>query len=226
MMVATPISLTILRQGQTLAMDVAEGEPLVQRGELPVEARLLADIGEELARITALANTRTALSAAGTPALAHPEEGTLHALQRLGRFIFAHLFPPSVQQRLISSPPTALFLRLHDQLVHVPWELAFDGQEFLLTRFRIGRQVITHHRPAADHATLSPPPEVLKMLLVADPTDELPAAMAEADYLCDLLDTCPNLEVSLLAGRQLRKIDLLQALPEYDLVHYAGQRPF
>jgi tetratricopeptide (TPR) repeat protein len=64
------------------------------------------------------------------------------------------------------------------------------------------------------------------MLIIVDPTESLPAAEEEADQLCKLLDTCDNLEVSVVSGKQLRKIDLLQELNECDLVHYAGHACF
>jgi CHAT domain len=212
-----PLYLTILRQAETIAVDLAAVDPVVSRGQLQIEDSLLTEINAELARITALANKQTALtttSAAGTEAAGSAQ----HALQRLGSLIYSHLLPASVRQRLALASPTDLFLRLDDQLVHVPWELAFDGQEFLLSKFRIGRQVVTQHqRPATAPAREAKPSGPLQMLIIVDPTESLPAASAEAEQLCDLLDGCEGLEVTVMGGRQLRRLDLLQALSGYDL---------
>jgi DNA-binding response OmpR family regulator len=222
-LVVAPLCLTILRQGEALAMDLTESDPIVSRGQLPIEESLLTEIGEELARITTLANTSTVLGTVGAAALS---EGLDTALQRLGGLIFSLLFPASARQKLTNATPGDLFLRVDEQLLHVPWELAFDGQDFLLTKFRIGRQVLTQQPPTA-HGTRRPEtPERLKMLLIVDPTETLPAATEEAEHLCSLLDACSNLEATVLGGKRLRKLELLQALSECDLVHYAGHARF
>jgi CheY-like chemotaxis protein len=223
---SAPLCLTILRQGEALAMDLTESDPVVPRGQLPLEESLLTEIGEELARITTLANTSTVLGTVGAPGLASLPEGLGTALQQLGGLIFSLLFPASARQKLTNAAPGDLFLRLDEQLVHVPWELAFDGQDFLLTKFRIGRQVLTQQplmSRSARHPRVS---NRLKMLLIVDPTETLPAATEEAEHLCSLLDACSNLEATVLGGKRLRKLELLQALSECDLVHYAGHARF
>jgi hypothetical protein len=144
-----PLYLTILRQGDTIAADLAAVDAVVPRGQLQIEDSLLTEINAELARITALANKQVTLSTTGASATEVASSAN-RAMQRLGGLIYAHLFPAAVRQQLSQADANDLFLRLDDQLVHVPWELAFDGREFLLTKFRIGRQVVTQHqRPPA-----------------------------------------------------------------------------
>jgi class 3 adenylate cyclase/CHAT domain-containing protein len=225
-MASESLYLTILRQGDTITVDLTEVNPVVPRSQVQIEEGLLAEISEELARITTLANRSAILNTARTITGTEAPDSSHMALQRLGALIFSHLFPAPARQRLARATSTDLFLRLDDQLVHVPWELAFDGSDFLLARFRIGRQVITHYRPSADHAPRPQTTEPLRMLIIVDPTETLDAATAEAEQLCDMLDACSNLEVSLLGGKRLRKLDLLQALNECDLVHYAGHASF
>ncbi|WP_179137023.1 CHAT domain-containing protein [Candidatus Entotheonella palauensis] len=225
-MASEPIELTIQRQEHLVVMDLVEVDPVVPRGEIRVETDLLTKVGEELARITALASSRTTLSDTGMPIPMSQLENMLPALRQLGRFIYEHLFPTLIRQRLSSAPFTDLFLHLDEQLVHVPWELAFDGQDFLLTRFRVGRQAGAHRWPLSEEPVSPKRLGFLKMLIIADPTDQLPSAREEAEHLSDLLAPCTNLDVSLVKGQQLRKPDLLQVLPEYDLVHYAGQARF
>ena len=128
-MATEPLYLTVLRQEHTIAVDLTEVAPVVPRGCLQIEDGLLTEIGEELTRITALANKWAVLGASGVAGKLAAAEGAHRDAQRLGALIFAHLLPASVQQRLASLAPADLFLRLDDQLVHVPWELAFDGRE-------------------------------------------------------------------------------------------------
>lgn len=225
-MASEPIYLTILHQEHTVVMDLAEDDPIVPRGEIRVETGLLTKVGEELARITALANARMPPSPTGTPVPMSQSEHVLPALRELGRVIYDRLFPTFIRQRLTSAPFTELFLYVDEQLIHVPWELAFDGQEFLLIRFRIGRQVMSHQGAASEELTVPKRLDFLKMLIIADPTDQLPMAQEEAEHLRELLAPCTNLDVSLMRGSQLWKTDLLHLLPEYDLVHYAGHARF
>src|SRR5262249_38900640 len=174
-MATEPLYLTVLRQEHTIAVDLTEVAPVVPRGWLQIEESLLTEIGEELARITALANKRATLSASGVIEKFALVEGAHRDIQRLGELIFSHLLPTSVQQRLAGLPSADLFLRLDDQLVHVPWELAFDGRDFLCTKFRVGRQVISHQRPRSDYVALPQRTDPLKMLIITDPTETLPA---------------------------------------------------
>jgi DNA-binding response OmpR family regulator len=223
---AAPLYLTVLRQGDTIAMDLSANDPVVPRGTVPIEDSLLTELGEELARLTVLANKETALGTADTLAMVGPLEGFQTALQRLGELVFSLLFPAAVRQKLSEAAPTELFLRLDEQLVHLPWEIACDGEEFLLTKFRIGRQVLTQQPPLARRIRPARMSEALRMLLIVDPTETLPAAAEEAEHLCALLDACGELEVTVLGGKRLRKIDLLQALSTCDLAHFAGHARF
>ena len=222
-----PLFLTILRQGDTITVDLTEVAPVVPRGQIQIEESLLSEIGAELSRLTTLANQHRALS---PPTSAEVPGGQLDdaalALQRLGALIAAHLFPALTRQGLRDAAPTDLFLRLDDQLVHLPWELAFDGQDFLLSKFRIGRQVMTLQRPTVRSTRDVRDAAVVKMLLVVDPTERIPSAAEEAEELRHLLSACGNLDVAVMGGKQLRKIDLLLALHESDLVHYTGDAYF
>jgi CHAT domain-containing protein len=226
-MTAKPLSLTVQRgEGNTITMDFGDVSTVVPRNQHPVEEDLLTAISAELARVTVLAGKRYVLRTAEASVLLDPPDAVDTTFRHLGDLIFSHLFPISVRQRLASAEPTDLFLRLYDKLVHIPWELAFDGQHFLCSKFRIGRQVIADPRLISSSTAPLRDSARLKMLIIADPTESLPAAAEEADQLCDLLDACRNLDVSVMGGKQLRKIDLLQALNEYDLVHYAGHATF
>lgn len=225
-MAPEPLSLTILRHRETIAMDLTTEDPVVPRSHIPVEERFLTDLCEELARLAALATKSYALSTTVAPEIVGAPDGFLDALKGLGRLLFAHLFPEPVRERLACTLTTDLLLRLDDQLVHVPWELAFDGSDFLLARFRIGRQVLTRHSSVRRRERPKQGNAPLHMLIIADPTENLPAAAEEAERLCTLLDGHDNLEVSIIGGKQVRKIDLLRALNACDLVHYAGHAAF
>ena len=224
-MASESLHLNILRHGNTLAMYFMERGPVAARSEVQVDESLLTHIGEDLGRLTNLANTRVGLRSAEAPALPSTLHDLQTAFQNLGELIFRRLFPDTIRQKLRHTPVRDLVLHLHDRLVHVPWELAFDGEDFLLAKFRIGRQVLADDR-LTQGRTARQRSAPLRMLIIADPTESLLAAAEEAEQLCALFDAYDNVEVDVMGGKQIRKIDLLQALGAYDLVHYAGHALF
>ena len=207
-----PIHLTILRRDDSIIVDVAEHGSLIPRSETLVDDRFLGDLAAEMARLATPAPTRTLRGDA--PAAIVLE------LQRTGGLIFSHLLTEPARRRLRAAAGGDLYLRLDERLLHVPWELCHDGETFLATKFRVGRQVITDQ--AVPEAEPSPSRARLRVLLVADPTETLPRASAEAEHLCGLLDDLPGVEVTLLGGRGVRRIPLLAALQQHDVVHFAG----
>jgi len=203
----TPIQLTILRQGDLNIIDLAELGSLIPRSETQVDDDFLRELASETARLGAAVR-------GGSEVLAH-------ALERLGGLVFSHLLTEPARVRLRDSAPADLYLRLDERLVNIPWELCHDGSEFLVTKFRVGRQVITS-RHIPEHGSMREPRSRLRVLLVADPTDTLPQAGEEAEQLCALLDAMPAVDVTLLGGKTVRRIPLLAALQEHDVVHFAG----
>jgi hypothetical protein len=221
--VSLPLYLTIARQGNTITVELTEVAEVLPRERRPIEENLLTEISTELNRMLMLAHLQDCLD---TPTTFGQPDTLDIALRRLGRLIFSHLFPAAIQQKLAAAVPTDLLLRLDPQLVQVPWELAFDGKEFLLTKFRTSRQVVTS-QPARLMRTLSAQaPNSLKLLIIVDPTERVSIAMQAATQLNHALTSYPHLEVVVMGGNQLRKIDLLLALSEYHLVHFIGSTYF
>ncbi len=204
-----PLQLTILRQGDTLLLDLAEVGSLIPRSEVRVEEGFLRDLVGEL-------------ETAGTRGVTEGGVTALRELERIGGLIFSHLLTDDARRHLFETPPGGpLYLRLDEELLQVPWELCHDGEQFLTNKFEIGRQVITGRSlPAGDAPTRQR--DTLRVLLVADPTETLPQVTSEAERLCELLDAVPNVDVTLIGGRGVRRIPLLAALGEHDVVHFAG----
>jgi TolB-like protein/ketosteroid isomerase-like protein len=217
----TPIHLTILRKGDTHIVDLAEVGSLIPRSETQVDGSFLHDLAEEVMR---LATPGYGGRDAGEQSahLSFPPPGAaVQDLQRVGGLIFSHLLTEPARQRIRAADSSDLYLRLDEHLIHIPWELCYDGEQFLATKFRMGRQVITGS-PIPGLATKHEVKERLKVLLIADPTESLPEAGYEAESLCTLLDGVAKVEVTLLGGKQVRKIPLLAALQTHDVVHFAG----
>lgn len=222
-----PIYLTILRKGDTHIIDLASVDPLIPRSETQVEKEFLDEICAEMERVAALYASGRFRGVGSSEA--REAGGLVSEMQGLGRLIFSHLLTQPARERLKNVAPCDLYLRLDDQLVQVPWELCFDGKNFLATTFRIGRQVITQYagrRSEPFSPSSSRDREKLKILIIADPTESLPGVTEEVEQLCALLDRVPYIEVTLLGGKGVRKIPLLSLLGRVDVVHFAGHSVF
>jgi DNA-binding response OmpR family regulator len=204
-----PLYLTLQRQGDQLLLDLAGLDSVPPRASVQFDEGLLGEMSDVYTRIV-VQN-------------AHPEHDA-NALQNLGELIAGYLFPASIRQQLDEAAPTDLLLRLDDSLLQVPWEWAYSGNTFLLDKFCVGRQVLgeqptpTSLRRVRD-ATCR---DRLRLLLIVDPTASVPEAVEAAEQLVTRLSGYPRLDVRLLQGKQLRKLDLLQALSDSDLVHFIG----
>ncbi len=215
-----PIHLTILRRGDTNIVDLDEVDALIPRSETQVDGAFLQELAAEVVRLTAPGYNRgESLDLRGR--LSQGPDAAVQDLQRIGSLIYSHLLTEPARRKLRTADPCDLYLRLDEQLIHVPWELCHDGKEFLATKFHVGRQVITGY-PIPVLAAKRKVHGTLRVLLVVDPTESLPEAGREAEQLSTLLDNIPGVEVTLIGGHGARKVPLLAALQDHDVVHFAG----
>jgi tetratricopeptide (TPR) repeat protein len=215
-----PIHLTILRRGDTNIVDLDEVDALIPRSETQVDGTFLQELAAEVVRLTAPGYSRgESFDFRGR--LSQGAGAAVQDLQRIGGLIYSHLLTEPARRKLRAADPCDLYLRLDEQLIHVPWELCHDGQDFLATKFHVGRQVITGY-PIPAQAAKRTVSGTLRVLLVVDPTESLPEAGREAEQLSTLLDHVPGVEVTLIGGRGARKVPLLAALQDHDVVHFAG----
>ncbi len=220
-MASSPIYLTILRQGEINLIDLAEVGAVIPRSETHVDDTFLQELTAEIMHLATPAYGRGAVSPGSQDFSQHGGGTVVQDLQHIGGLIFSHLLTEPARQRLRAASPCDLYLRLDEHLLQLPWELGYDGKQFLATKFRVGRQVITGS-PIVRTGTAPRETGRLKVLLIADPTESLPQAATEAEHLCNLLDTLPTVEVTLLGGRDVRKVPLLAALEAHEVVHFAG----
>lgn len=213
--------ITIRRQGETAFFDIADVEPLIQNIQLRLDDAAIKRLNASMASLTAQLDTFLQTPQSNSQTGKDFDE-ILAKYKRLGQFLFEQFFPDPVRRYLSVKEICDVFLRLEESLVDVPWELAFDGREFLSKSHRIGRQVITSlpfNRPTKDQAQIR---ESSKMLVICDPTESLPAAIEETEALVDSLDRNTRFQVEVIGGKRCSKIDVLSALSEFDLVHFAG----
>jgi hypothetical protein len=150
----------------------------------------------------------------------------LAALDGLGTQLYnAFLEEAEVLPRLLESPGGYVVLRLDDATVDLPWELLALGSEQLALDKRFARQVElrTPGRQAAQPVRGERP----SVLVVGNPTGDLPAAQAEAEAVAAALSERGLADVHLMHSR-VTYGELSQALNDrcWDVLHYAGHARF
>ena len=141
-------------------------------------------------------------------------------MRRLGADLYGRFFPEPIRKYLAGSPSTYLSLQIQESLLRVPWELAFDGEDFLAEKFLVSRQVLSSRQQPLAHEMRDASGE-MRILLIGNGS----AAPVSGPYRHSLAQhfveaTCgvaPTL-AAVEDGRQF----ILDLIPEHDVVHYVG----
>jgi CHAT domain-containing protein len=150
-----------------------------------------------------------------------PQASAPLALEKKGKYAFGHLIPTKIQYHLENSSADHLRLDIDERLIDLPWELIHDGTEFLCLRYAVGRRLVSSQ-------SFQPPSRRLKLarntrvLIVADPTGNLPAARQEGREVGSLLRDKCGMQVDEFSASGMNKMDFLLSLKDYDIVHFAG----
>lgn len=142
-------------------------------------------------------------------------------LEKSGRYAYGHMIPARIQLLLESSPADHLRLDIDERLIDLPWEMIHDGSEFLCLKYAMGRRLLS------DQAFILPQrhpqfAEDTRVLIVADPTNDLPAAKREGSEIATLLREKCAMRVDEFTTAGITKKDFLLSLKDYDIVHFAG----
>jgi hypothetical protein len=130
-----------------------------------------------------------------------------------------------VPRLLAEAPNDLLVLRLDDWTADLPWELAhLNGRPIALST-QLGRQL--ELSSSGRQAAFVAPHDRLEVLVVGDPTGDLPGAATEARAVAALLTGLPGANVTTLVG-DVGYADVSRELDthSYDIFHYAGHASF
>jgi len=145
---------------------------------------------------------------------------SLNELKRYGQRLFDSLLPLTVKSLVSSSSAADLIVHMNDLLVDVPWELLFDGKDFLSLRFNMGRVVSTKQPVHAKTSRL--PQGSLRMWVIADPKGDLEYAYQEGVELRNALDPYKSTIKIDLKTSSVDSEAFKLHLRDYDILHYAG----
>lgn len=169
-----------------------------------------------------LATLRRELAKVGRPGFGAVE------LERLGTTLAATVLPAQVSAQLKPSRKHHLTV-IHDRESSlIPWEvLRFGGWTPALDA-GLSRRYLAENVAVARWSETRRAQRELRLLLVVDPTEDLPAAKKEGDRIKAMASSTSDLVVDVLVGQQASKSAVLQAIQSerFDVLHYAGHAFF
>jgi tetratricopeptide (TPR) repeat protein len=148
------------------------------------------------------------------------DDGSLKALKKAGGLLWDQLLTKSVKERLKGALALDLVLTIDEELISIPWELLYDGENFLCLKFNIGRLLHTGHmEPQPMYRSAR---STLKMLILANPTADLHSAYQEGLAIRNTFDSRRHQLSIDFKSTVIDTLYVKKNLGEYDIVHYAG----
>ena len=146
-------------------------------------------------------------------------------LKKAGQALFDEILTTKAKKALRDTASNDLLLYINDQLVQIPYELFFDGEQFLCLKFSMGRIVSTRQRSLAAKRKRKVRTS-FKMLIIADPQGNLKEAYKEGIKIRDELgEEEDKIKVNLMSSN----VDTQQIknnIRDYDVIHYAGHADY
>ncbi len=205
--------LEVLKENNALAMSVFEQKELASTlryyGRLAISFPEIDKLCQELTSILSKPDKQGAFVS-----------DSVHNLKKVGQLLWGHLLTKAVKDRLKASQNKDLILSLDEELIDIPWELLYTGEDFLCLKFNLGRVVRTKENiNAPQYRYLSAKP---RMLILANPTSDLKSAYAEGIHIRNQFDK-KRKEINIdLKSTHIDTLYVKKALQDYDIVHFAG----
>jgi CHAT domain-containing protein/tetratricopeptide (TPR) repeat protein len=205
--------LEILKQEKRLAMSLFEQKELVATlrhySQCPVEFAEIEKLCQEVISVLSKTDRRGVL-----------EPDLIKELKKTGQLLWDHLLTRPVKDKLKTTKILDLILSLDEELINIPWELLYDGTNFLCLNFNLGRLIRT--REQAVPVQYRDSSGVLKMLILANPTNDLKSAYLEGINIRNQFDRKRNNVLIDFKSTSIDKLYVKKNLCDYDIVHFAG----
>jgi hypothetical protein len=149
------------------------------------------------------------------------DNGTRQAARRVATAL-AHSLPDSILQILSRVPATDLItLNLSEEVETIPWEWLLVEDTHLFLRNPVVRAPVGISDAARGYPQVRTP---LGVLLLGDPTSDLPGALEEATKIAELYQSHPDVDCKTLIGPDATSRAVFRAWEAgvYDVVHFAG----
>jgi hypothetical protein len=180
----------------------------------PVRAARTVDISPEIRpEVIARVNyTSEVIANYLDPDRESPLKKPTEELMKMGTVIYKNFIPRDFAHKLVLQ-----YMVLEAEDVQIPWELMYSDQFFAL-KYAISRRIKSEKAPEIYREKKRD----RKALIIADPTETMPEAVTECDYLRKTLQD--HFTVTYLNPEKARKVDVMYLLSQrYDIIHYAGE---
>lgn len=202
--------LEAIIQKETIAICLyAQGSTIHQYEEIHV---VLEEVHSHCIEVIALLNKANDLGGFN--------QGAGSELKKVGQVLYDQLLTDIIKTKLKKAEIENLLILIDEGLVQIPWELLYDGQNFLCLKFNMGRSVKT--RQVSHNAEERKHEFPLKMLILADPKSDLKAAREEAGIIQKELDKKRQF---INVSKKVTNIDtqfVRRNIRDYDILHFAG----
>ena len=220
--------LNVIRENGIIrvSFDAPGGGAITPVETMKISAKVRADLSQNQQIVsTALGKLRSKGGESRKPTTRHVRAGMQSRvpleLERTGKYAFGQLIPMKIQYHLENSLADHLRLDIDERLIDLPWELIHDGTDFLCLRYAVGRRLVSTQNFQSPRRRVKFARNT-RVLVIADPTSDLPAAKREGLDVGELLRTRCGMTVDSFVSGDMRKKDFLLCLQEYDILHFAG----
>ena len=203
--------LEITSQDKHLSMSLHEKEqvsPLKAISTIPIDFAKIEHLNNEIIAFINRANQRSVLNQDSTA-----------ELKKSARLLYDLLLTRQVKNQLSSLGIVNLLLSLDERLISIPWELLFDGKDFLCLKFNLGRSIRT--QTFSTQPQYRSIPSKPRILILANPTGDLKSAYQEGLYTKNCLTKKGKLNVDFKA-QDIDSNYVRKNLRDYDIIHFAG----
>lgn len=209
------LNISCDNQGRALKIILEEKR---SKKEMALQQYFKADICPET--IKSLCQEIYTLLLHSTHSLENSIKGNGRSLLKISQHLYDSIFPVQVKEKLAAINVQNLSLIIDDSLVGIPWEVLYDGEEFLCLHFNMGRRVHTSH-PIFEPENRNDDHRI-KMLILADPRSDLPSSYDEGSKLSKQLEQCGDTLDVFLETSHIDSKKIFRHIFEYDIIHYAG----
>ena len=212
------LEMDLTREGNNLKVTALvltekESSSLRPYEEMHVSMDKIEERSQEVISVLSRANTRGRVS-----------KDILAKLRDIGSVLFDNLLTTRAKEVIRATAVQDLVFNIDDTLVHIPWELLYDGEQFLCRKFNMGRIVKTRQSMVNIKTRVLSLP--LKMLILSDPRGDLKSAFDEGRLIREGMDKSPSRVNANHRSGQISADYIMEKLRNFDMVHYAGHADY
>lgn len=188
-----------------------------------IDDDLIGEYLEELGRIANISRSLSSLPRGNEEhqALIFQHLNLSHKLREIGEALFKQFFPEPLQDYIRNSQQSYLYFHVDAALASLPLEILHDGTAFLWEKFYVGKAIKGQEIALSDFH----PREIIHMLIIADPREDLDWARREGEMLFEHLGAYVSpkkINLTLIGGKTVTKLNILNSILDKDIIHYAG----